>query len=142
MQPAICPRGQHGKVLRTGIQALTAKRIFILAGCPPSHFFCEKEVYEQAGQFNLSLRSAADYELMLRVLLKHEFSATYISPGNCEDAAGGMSNASLGNRLRANKEDRLAWKLNGLEPYFFTLYVKPLERFINIYQVIFMAKSR
>jgi glycosyltransferase len=42
--------------------------------------------------------------------------------------AGGVSNASLWNRLRANKEDRLAWKLNGLRPYFFTLYLKPLRK--------------
>jgi hypothetical protein len=41
---------------------------------------------------------------------------------------GGMSNASLWNRLRANKEDRLAWKMNGLKPKFFTLYMKPLRK--------------
>jgi glycosyltransferase len=41
---------------------------------------------------------------------------------------GGMSNASLNNRLRANREDRLAWKLNGLKPNFFTLYLKPLRK--------------
>jgi hypothetical protein len=39
-----------------------------------------------------------------------------------------MSNASVGNRLRANREDREAWRLNGLQPYFFTLYLKPLRK--------------
>jgi hypothetical protein len=42
--------------------------------------------------------------------------------------AGGMSNASLKNRMRANKEDREAWRINGLKPYFFTLYLKPLRK--------------
>jgi glycosyltransferase len=41
---------------------------------------------------------------------------------------GGVSNASLGNRLRANREDRLAWKFNDLKPYFFTLYLKPFRK--------------
>jgi glycosyltransferase len=44
---------------------------------------------------------------------------------------GGMSNASLKNRIRANREDRMAWKLNGVKPYFFTLYLKPLRKVLQ-----------
>jgi len=40
---------------------------------------------------------------------------------------GGISNASLKNCLRANREDRMAWSLNGLKPWFFTLIMKPLR---------------
>jgi hypothetical protein len=39
---------------------------------------------------------------------------------------GGASNANLLNRFRANREDRRAWKMNGLKPNFYTLYLKPL----------------
>jgi hypothetical protein len=42
--------------------------------------------------------------------------------------AGGISNSTLKNRLRANNEDRLAWELNGVKPYFFTLWLKPLRK--------------
>ena len=99
-------------------------------GWMPPHptFFVRRSVYDQAGHFNLGLRSAADYELMLRILLKHGLSAHYIPRVIVKMRSGGMSNASLFNRLRANKEDRLAWKLNGLRPYFFTLYLKPLRK--------------
>lgn len=105
-------------------------------GWMPPHptFFVRREVYEQAGVFNLSMRSAADYELMLRILLKHRVPAYYIPRVIVKMRAGGMSNASLLNRLRGNKEDRMAWKLNGLKPYFFTLYLKPLRK---IHQFIF-----
>jgi glycosyltransferase len=51
---------------------------------------------------------------------------------------GGISNGSIRKRLHANKEDRLAWKLNGLRPYFFTLYLKPLRKifqFVNKEQI-------
>jgi glycosyltransferase len=117
------------KVLRTWNSGPYRKKNFYYGWMPPHPtFFVRRKVYEQAGLFNLSLRSAADYELMLRILLKYEFTAHYIPRVIVRMRAGGMSNASLGNRLRANKEDRLAWKLNGLEPYFFTLYIKPLRK--------------
>jgi hypothetical protein len=41
---------------------------------------------------------------------------------------GGQSNASLAARIRANKEDRLAWKLNGLSPGPLTFLLKPLRK--------------
>ncbi len=71
---------------------------------------------------------------MLRILLQYGISAYYIPRVIVKMRAGGMSNASVWNRLRANKEDRLAWKLNGLKPNFFTLYLKPLRK---IHQFIF-----
>jgi glycosyltransferase len=117
------------KVLRTWRSGPFRRNNFYYGWMPPHPtFFVRKEVYERVGLFNLELRSAADYELMLRILVKHELIAHYIPRVIVRMRAGGMSNASLGNRLRANKEDRLAWKLNGLEPYFFTLYIKPLRK--------------
>ena len=117
------------KVIRTWKTGSFEKRNFYFGWMPPHPtFFVRKEVYEQAGLFNISLRSAADYEIMLRILLKYAMPAHYIPGVMVKMRAGGMSNASLWNRLRANKEDRLAWKLNGLRPYFFTLYMKPLRK--------------
>ena len=117
------------KVLRTWKTGRFDKKNFYYGWMPPHPtFFVRKEVYEQAGLFNISLQSAADYEIMLRILLKHGVPAHYIPGVIVKMRAGGMSNASLWNRLRANKEDRLAWKLNGLRPYFFTLYLKPLRK--------------
>lgn len=105
-------------------------------GWMPPHptFFVRRSVYEKAGLFNLDLRSAADYELMLRILLKHRIAAHYIPRVIVKMRVGGASNAGLLNRLRGNKEDRMAWKLNGLKPYFFTMYLKPLRK---IHQFIF-----
>jgi glycosyltransferase involved in cell wall biosynthesis len=99
-------------------------------GWMPPHptFFVRRSVYEKAGVFNLGLRSAADYELMLRILVKYRIAAHYIPRVIVKMRAGGMSNAGILNRLRGNKEDRMAWKLNGLKPYFFTLYLKPLRK--------------
>jgi hypothetical protein len=68
---------------------------------------------------------------MLRILLKHQLTSKYIPEVIVKMRLGGISNSSLKNRLRANREDRLAWKLNGLRPYFFTLYAKPIRKIVQ-----------
>ena len=117
------------RVKRTWITGPFRKSSFYYGWMPPHPtFFVRKEVYERIGLFNTDLRTAADYELMLRILFKHGVTTYYIPRVIVKMRAGGMSTVSLGNRLRANREDRLAWKLNGLKPYFFTLYLKPLRK--------------
>ena len=97
-------------------------------GWMPPHptFFVRRHLYERFGLFNISLRFSADYELMLRFLLKNNVSTCYLPEVTVRMRAGGASNANFRNRFRANREDRLAWKMNGLRPRFYTLYLKPL----------------
>jgi glycosyltransferase involved in cell wall biosynthesis len=99
-------------------------------GWMPPHptFFVRRSVYEQVGLFDTRLRSAADYEMMLRILVRHRLPVAYIPEVIVKMRTGGMSNASMRNRIRANREDREAWRINGLKPYFFTLYLKPLRK--------------
>ena len=72
--------------------------------------------------------SAADYELMLRFLLKCRIKVAYIPEILVCMSPGGVSNASLNNRLRANRNDRMAWKINGIKPYPWTLCMKPIRK--------------
>jgi glycosyltransferase involved in cell wall biosynthesis len=117
------------RVKRTWITGALYKNSFYYGWMPPHPtFFVRREVYERVGLFNIRLRSAADYEIMLRILVKHRMSTRYIRRVIVKMRVGGVSNASLRNRLRANREDRLAWKFNNLKPYFFTLYIKPLRK--------------
>jgi hypothetical protein len=44
---------------------------------------------------------------------------------------GGVSNANLKNRIKANQEDRRAWEVNGLKPTAFTLIFKPLSKLLQ-----------
>jgi hypothetical protein len=98
---------------------------------PHPTFFVRKEVYEKYGMFNTILRSAADYEFMLRVIHKFKIRLTYLPQVIVRMRAGGESNASLSNRIKANKEDRKAWELNGLKPNTFTLIRKPLSKVLQ-----------
>lgn len=101
-----------------------------LRGWMPPHptLFVRRQVYEKFGLFNTKLRFSADYELMLRFLHRHRASVCYLPEVIVRMRTGGLSNASFRNRLRANREDRLAWQINGLEPRFYTRYMKPLSK--------------
>lgn len=99
-------------------------------GWMPPHptFFVRRSVYERYGCFRLDLGSAADYEMMLRLLLKERISAVYIPTVLVAMLLGGASNATLKNRLRANRMDRRAWEVNGLTPRPWTILLKPLRK--------------
>ena len=101
-----------------------------LKGWMPPHptFFARKKVYEKFGGFTDQLKSAADYELMLRFIHKEKIKIAYLPKVIVHMRAGGASNASIKNRLKANREDRLAWKINGLKPGLFTFIRKPLSK--------------
>ncbi|SOD83262.1 glycosyltransferase family 2 protein [Spirosoma fluviale] len=101
-----------------------------LWGWMPGHlsFFAKRWMYLQHGLFRLDMKSAADYELMLRFIHKHKAKLAYMDEVTIVMRVGGISNSSLQNRLRANREDQLAWQLNGLKPYFFTFWLKPLRK--------------
>jgi len=106
------------------------KRKRFLNGWMPPHptFFVRRSVYDRLGSFNLNLGSAADYELMLRFLIKNQITTAYIPEVLVKMRIGGKSNASLKNRIIANQFDRMAWKVNGLNPYPWTLTLKPLRK--------------
>ena len=106
-----------------------------LKGWMPPHptFFVRKTCYDKFGTFDTQFKSAADYELMLRFLFKESCSAQHLPKVMIHMRAGGVSNVSLKNRIRANREDRLAWKINGLKPKWFTLLRKPLSKLIQYF---------
>lgn len=101
-----------------------------LKGWMPPHptFYVKSEIYRKYGGFNLQLKSSADYELMLRFIHKEKIKLAYLPEVVVKMRTGGQSNASIKNRLKANQEDRLAWKINGLNPNPLTLFLKPLRK--------------
>ncbi len=106
-----------------------------LNGWMPPHptFFAKREVYQRLGFFNLKFKTSADYELMLRFIHKHQISLSYLPEFTVKMRTGGQSNSSLKNRANANREDRLAWLVNGLKPRFYTLYIKPLRKIFQFF---------
>lgn len=123
------------KVVRTWKSGKLKTRSFYRGWMPPHPtVFVRRRVYDKVGNFNLALKSAADYELMLRIFVKNHFQVRYLPEIIVKMRAGGMSNASIFNRLRANNEDREAWRINGLQPRFYTLYLKPIRKITQFFK--------
>ena len=116
-------------VIRNWVSGPYDRKSFRFGWMPPHPtFFLRKNAYNSYGLFRLDFQSAADYELMLRMLYKHFLQPAYMNRVVVKMRIGGKSNVSMANRIRANKEDRNAWRVNDLDAAWYTLYLKPLSK--------------
>lgn len=127
-----------GKIIRYWKAQEYKERRFYWGWMPPHPtFFVRRSIYDKYGTFSLNLGSAADYELMLRFLLRHRITTKYIPRILVKMRIGGVSNATMSNRYHANRMDRQAWSLNGLTPLPWTMWMKPARKISQ-----FIAKPR
>ena len=105
-----------------------SKRFYF--GWMPPHptFFVKKKIYEKWGRFDLDFSIAADYEFMLRLLLKHGVTTVYVDRTLVRMATGGLSNKSITNIIKANWEVRQSWKKNELRGGTLVPVLKPLRK--------------
>jgi glycosyltransferase len=122
------PRNNN-KIVRHWVAGEFSPSNFYKGWMPPHPtVFLKNAVYQRAGLFNLNLKSAADYEFLLRACLVHGTKLFYLPRTIVNMSIGGQSNASILNRLRANQEDRLAWKINNLRGGYLASILKPLRK--------------
>ncbi|TKX62981.1 glycosyltransferase [Halorubrum sp. ASP1] len=106
----------------------TPRRFYF--GWMPPHptVFVRRDVYDTYGTFDLDFPIAADYEFLLRVLLKNEISTAYVDDTLVRMATGGQSNASVRNIITANLEVYRAWQKHDLRGGVHVPVVKPLRK--------------
>ena len=99
-------------------------------GWMPPHptFFVKKEMYVKYGMFDTDFKIAADYELMLRFLERHQITTLYIPSVLVKMRTGGTSNRSLRNILLKSKEDYRARKKNNVNNALSTVLLKNLSK--------------
>jgi glycosyltransferase len=120
-------RKDINRVIRKWKSDIYSKGKFKWGWMPPhTGFFIKKSCYQKYGLYNLSLGSSADYELMLRMFELHNLKSKYIPINITKMRVGGVSNSSLKNRWKANRNDKKSWEINGLKPFWFTLIIKPI----------------
>ena len=95
---------------------------------PHPTFFVKSSVYDKYGLYNTDLKTAADYEMILRLLYKNRLKVAYIPEIMVKMRMGGESNKSFWNRVKANKEDSLAWTKNQLNTPMLLRFQKPLQK--------------
>lgn len=122
-------RNDTQKVIRNWEAGEYTEGLFLKGWMPPHPaFFVKRGVYTKHGLFNTDLKSAADYELMLRFIHKHKITVAYVPKVLVKMRVGGKSNKTLLNRIKANLEDRKAWRINDITPNLTTLFLKPLSK--------------
>lgn len=120
------------KVVRYWKSGTYNKNNWFLGWMPPHPtFYVRREVYQKYGSFDTNLKLAADYELMLRFLFKNDVSVSYLPMVTVLMAVGGESNKNITNRMKANVEDKKAWKLNQLSMPFYLPFLKPLRKVLQ-----------
>jgi glycosyltransferase len=99
-------------------------------GWMPPHptVYLRRECYERFGVFRDEFHQAADYELLLRMMFVHRIQVHYIPETLVCMRVGGKSNATLSNRIRANREDAKAWIVNGIRPPVGLRFLKPFRK--------------
>ncbi|MDP1689552.1 MAG: glycosyltransferase family 2 protein [bacterium] len=98
---------------------------------PHTTFYARKEIFERFGYYNLSLRMAADYELMLRFLKVYKVKSVYIPKTLTRMRVGGVSDRSLKNIkaiLRGNVDSYRAWRVNKLYGGLLVPFLKPISK--------------
>ena len=99
-------------------------------GWMPPHptVYVRREIYEKFGTYRTDHGSAADYECMIRLMIRNKIRVGYIPQIAVKMRVGGESNTSLKNRMNANQADRTAWIENGLKPPLGLRFSKPLSK--------------
>lgn len=99
-------------------------------GWMPAHptVFVKREVYEKNGQFDLSFKIAADYDMMLRIFQDSSLKFVYLPEVITRMRLGGASNKSISNIIQKSKEDYRAMKKNNLSFPAWTLICKNLSK--------------
>ena len=104
-------------------------------GWVPPHptFFCRKEIYQKYGGYLDSLKIAADFELMLRLMEKYNIKTGYLPEVIVKMRTGGKANILRG-IISGNREIIKSFRLNDLRlsPLFFV--IKPVTKISQLFR--------
>jgi glycosyltransferase involved in cell wall biosynthesis len=95
-------------------------------GVIPPHptFYCKKSCYEKAGTYCTDYRIAADFEMLVRLLLKHHITWEFIHATTVKMRSGGLSSSGIKSSWVVNREIIRACTENGLYTNMFILALK------------------
>ncbi|MDF2700981.1 MAG: glycosyltransferase [Haloplasmataceae bacterium] len=101
---------------------------------PHPSVFVTRSVYDQLGLFDLSLKSVADTDFLIRVLSNKEVKSTYIDIVSVVMRDGGASNQGLESRKHHLINDAEAYRKNG---YKFAKFIALKKQIRKIPQLLF-----
>lgn len=90
--------------------------LMLRIGVMPPHptFYCKKSCYSKAGVYRKDYRIAADFEMLVRLLLKHRISWAFMDETTVKMRSGGVSSSGIKASWVVNREIIRACTENGL----------------------------
>ena len=109
--------GDTNKILRHWVGGPMPKAKMVW-GWHPAHptFYVRRTLIQGSAGFKIHLKIAADYEMMLRLIMGSNINTTYLPKTLVKMRAGGESNGTWSNIRQANRQCLEAWAINGLNP--------------------------
>jgi len=122
-----------GNVFRKWLSRPFREGAFEYGWMPPHPtFYARRSVFQKFGNFNLAYRIAGDFEWMVRVVAKGKIKTLFLNQFIIKMQAGGASNGSVRNILKANLECLKACRENGLRPSLFFIPLKVGSKLLQI----------
>lgn len=99
-------------------------------GFMPAHpsFYARREVFEKHGLYSLDYKIAADYDMMVRLFLKHRIKAKYMPMDFVTMLMGGLSTKGVRSRMVLVSEDVKACRTYGFYTNRFMISLKFLYK--------------
>lgn len=134
---------QHAtsKVTRRWFSGRYTRRKTLLGWHPPHPaFVARNSVLQRAGGFPLDLRIAADYELMLRVLLDRRVTVAYLPEVFVQMRQGGSSTRGISSYIEGNLQSYLALRRIGVPFPALAVALKPLRKLPQFVRALDFAR--
>lgn len=105
-------------------------------GWMPAHptFFVKKAAYDSAGLFSTNFKIAADFDMLLRLLLVHKISSIYFPKCIVRMRAGGISTSGLINKFKLNEEIIKSCRANGLRTNILLIASKLPRKLLEFFE--------
>ena len=106
---------------------------FFRLGLMPPHpsVYIKRSIYLKYGLYNINLKIASDFELLLRYLKVNNLRHMYVNSTIVYMRFGGVSNSSFKNRLLLNREILKACSINNFRTNYFLIYSKYLFKILE-----------
>ncbi|MDP1666443.1 MAG: glycosyltransferase family 2 protein [Methylobacter sp.] len=108
--------------------------VLLRIGVMPPHptFYCKKSCYEEGGMYKTNYKIAADFEMLVRLLIKQKISWSFIDKVMVTMRSGGLSNSGFITGVKLNCEIVRACKENGLYTNLLFLALKLPIRLLEL----------
>jgi glycosyltransferase involved in cell wall biosynthesis len=111
----IVDRNDPGNILRKYRVARLSVKLLRIGVMPPHPtFYCKRSCYAQGGMYKTDYRIAADFEMLVRLLIRQRISWEFIDQVTVIMRSGGLSSSGLKARITLNREIVRACRENGL----------------------------